>query len=452
MSKVVLFSPLGMSDPTRGEHDGAYIHICRIYKPQKVYLYMSKEICQYDKKDNRYSIYLEKLCDKFNFTCQVEKIKKEDLEDVSNFDLFYNDFIKILKKIRAENPDTQILLNLSSGTPQMKSALLFVSKLSNIKVTPIQVNTPIMKSNTAHIVDGDYDIELEWEFNIDNQEKEFQDRSRIVEGENLNVIIKKELIEKHIATYDYKAALEVAEDIKEYLNFKTMALIESGKCRLVLDVGNAERLARSVGYELIPYKFKKDEKGLFEFILSLSIKLKKGETADFIRGISPVLTDLFKVYLLNRNKIDVDNFCVIDKIRTVQNQILTYNKLGKYKAIYDEEYSHVGGFKDYPVTASNLMPLIREEGEIKVKDIAEKLLTVERNVRHIAAHQITEINEKLIRKQTSWKSEVGIGSEEILKMLQDLFAIAIPIPKDAWTSYDKINEKIRQTLFFIDSD
>ena len=59
MSNYVLFSPLGMTDPTRGFHDGAFIHICRVYKPKKVYLYMSKEIYQYDKRDNRYERYLK---------------------------------------------------------------------------------------------------------------------------------------------------------------------------------------------------------------------------------------------------------------------------------------------------------------------------------------------------------------------------------------------------------
>lgn len=51
---TVLFSPVGGTDPISNERDGALLHICRIYKPDIVYLYMSKEMLEFHKKDNRY--------------------------------------------------------------------------------------------------------------------------------------------------------------------------------------------------------------------------------------------------------------------------------------------------------------------------------------------------------------------------------------------------------------
>ena len=52
--KKILFSPIGGTDPISNFRDGAMLHICRIYKPDIVYLYLSKEMCEFQKKDDRY--------------------------------------------------------------------------------------------------------------------------------------------------------------------------------------------------------------------------------------------------------------------------------------------------------------------------------------------------------------------------------------------------------------
>ncbi len=62
MSKI-LFSPVGGTDPISENnlHDGSLLHICRCYKPDKVYLYMSKEILKHHEEDDRYLYCLRKL-------------------------------------------------------------------------------------------------------------------------------------------------------------------------------------------------------------------------------------------------------------------------------------------------------------------------------------------------------------------------------------------------------
>lgn len=46
MNRTIIFSPVGGTDPISSSNlrDGSLLHICRWYKPDKVYLYMSKEI------------------------------------------------------------------------------------------------------------------------------------------------------------------------------------------------------------------------------------------------------------------------------------------------------------------------------------------------------------------------------------------------------------------------
>ncbi len=54
MSRTYLFSPIGNTDPIKYFYDGSMLHICRYYKPDVVYLYLSKEMMEYHKEDNRY--------------------------------------------------------------------------------------------------------------------------------------------------------------------------------------------------------------------------------------------------------------------------------------------------------------------------------------------------------------------------------------------------------------
>ena len=53
---VVLFSPVGGTDPLSNDNyqDGAILHIMRNYHPNKIVLFMSKEIWKNHLEDNRY--------------------------------------------------------------------------------------------------------------------------------------------------------------------------------------------------------------------------------------------------------------------------------------------------------------------------------------------------------------------------------------------------------------
>ena len=47
MEKKILFSPVGNTDPIKYFSDGSMIHIARVYQPDVIYLYLSKEILKY---------------------------------------------------------------------------------------------------------------------------------------------------------------------------------------------------------------------------------------------------------------------------------------------------------------------------------------------------------------------------------------------------------------------
>ena len=63
MGKTILFSPVGGTDPISQTNcrDGSMLHICRWYKPDTVYLYMSHEMLKFQEQDDRYRYCINEL-------------------------------------------------------------------------------------------------------------------------------------------------------------------------------------------------------------------------------------------------------------------------------------------------------------------------------------------------------------------------------------------------------
>ena len=80
--KTVLFSPIGGHDPMGNFSDGPMLRICRVYKPQKVYLFFSREMWEHHNQDNRYLYCLDKLCGELGVEIAHEEIFDENLVDV----------------------------------------------------------------------------------------------------------------------------------------------------------------------------------------------------------------------------------------------------------------------------------------------------------------------------------------------------------------------------------
>ena len=168
----ILFSPVGMTDPVSPEkhgseitavHEGALLQILRHEKPDRVILYYSGETVRHEREDHRYIGGIRLLEQDLGITFAVETIEHPELEDVHLFDGFLVEFRKILEKLRKENPDAEILVNTSSGTPAMKSTLQILAAASALRLKPVQVATWTKSSNHARPCD----IQAEWAINAD---------------------------------------------------------------------------------------------------------------------------------------------------------------------------------------------------------------------------------------------------------------------------------------------
>lgn len=148
--KHVLYSCFGTTDPVRGMRDGGLMHILRFYRPETVYLFLSAEIVRRDSEDGRIAKTFDYIRENWGgYSPKLVRIASE-IADPSDMDALTDPMDALFQKVLEENPDAQILLNLSSGTPQMQILLAQMASDSRYRhVKGIQVKSPEKQSGTT---------------------------------------------------------------------------------------------------------------------------------------------------------------------------------------------------------------------------------------------------------------------------------------------------------------
>ena len=280
--KRVLFSPIGTTDPIRDYYDGGCLHIVRHYRPQKVVLYLTKQMAKLEDKDQRFSKSIHSI-DK-----DIEiKLIYSNVDGGFNYDdLFPN----LVDAIRAEKQDdVELLINLSSGTPQIKNIMAIYSVEDSLKA--IQVTTPAKDSNVdvPHL-GKDADIDTVIANNLDDLEDA---ENRCVEPK-LSVI--RFYAEKHriislISRYEYAGAWELAKQ-SDMVSESTKKLIQHAYYRQRLQTAEArEVLSNYAGVSLFPY----DKKNLecAEYFLVLQQDQQNGKLNETLVKMNNLLYESY---------------------------------------------------------------------------------------------------------------------------------------------------------------
>lgn len=439
MAKI-LFSPIGGSDPIRNYHDGSMLHICRNYLPDRVVLYLSGEMYQHHVQDNRYVYCLEELGKKMSHPFEIEVIVRDELTEVQDYEYFYTEFTKCINDIVAQMDEgDELLLNVSSGTPAMKNALIILATLAEFSFQPIQVSTPLKRSNYMDENTKKYEVQEQWEFDEDNEPQE-GDTSRCEEIKSLNLVklLKVNLLEKHLQAYDYTAALEIARDLKNHISVKATAMIEQANERNQLNTKQVNELAKKIDYQPMPVK-NQENCDLLEYVLLLQMKVRRKEYADFIRAITPVVFELFYRVLKRQCHIDIKDYC--DEKKSGLRWNLEKIKQTEVGDILQKEYAATG-FRGGPVYSSQLKPLILHYSvSEKVNSLVTDLRHAEEKARNKAAHTIVSITNEKIVKWTDYTAE------ELLVKIQQLTLFVVPGQDGSiWDSYDRMNEAIMKEI------
>ncbi|ATP37918.1 CRISPR-associated protein Csm6 [Ligilactobacillus salivarius] len=194
---TTLISCIGDTDPIRNRHDGALLHLVRVFRPQKILLIYSERALS---KETNILLALNSI-DGYNPMIEKSDEVISDSE-VFIFDKMYEVLNGIISKYSKEDED--LILNLSSGTPQMKSALFTINRLKDINVKAYQVVTPSHSSNEGIKHDNNLDIDYLISTNLDNRD-DFKKRILEDKAEKFQQTLIKRTMKDLLNSFDYES-------------------------------------------------------------------------------------------------------------------------------------------------------------------------------------------------------------------------------------------------------
>lgn len=252
--------------------------------------------------------------------------------------------------------------------------------------------------------------------------------------QNLIALLKIDSICKFINSYDYMAALTIAEEIDDFISNDDKMLINIAVERLKLNSKVVDKLLAQQKIDLIPVK-SGNQRSLFEYALALEIKIKKGEYADFIRGLTPLTADLSELILKSQCNIDINDYCKVNRYGLRKFDTRKLNGTDIYETLQNE---FDGNFKPNDVGTRQMVPLINKYSEDNVlKQKIKEIMDIEQAIRNLAAHEIVSVTEEWIKEKT------GFSSKQIFELIKFLIVKAgVKVSKEDWESYDKMNEII----------
>lgn len=310
----ILISAVGDTDPIRNFHDGALVHIARKYRPDKIIIVFSEGTIS--KKAN-----IEKVIHAIDTEYLPEIIYHEPIilnKDVYIFDTMYDQFDAIIQEYYTK--EDEFILNLSSATPQVKSALFVINRLSGINVKAVQVSSPENDSNARVGHDDLEDIDVLIDTNLDNKQ-DYLDRTIEDASEKFKQGLMKKTLRDFIKKYDYKASLEIANQSPDFPGLK--------ECRKKLQdiVDSLDRQA--VPQLLQKKKWSEEQKKVLNAYLTIDLQKERGNFSEGLIRIKNLTEFILEDYIENRYPGFLDNY--VNESEKYYLGIWDYRKILKEK-------------------------------------------------------------------------------------------------------------------------
>ncbi|MEI0486516.1 type III-A CRISPR-associated CARF protein Csm6 [Brachyspira intermedia] len=297
--------------------EGAILHIVRHCKPEYVFLFFTeknekkiknqytqlKEKIEYIAKCNDINIKVEANIDGlFNSTLKISDINELGAKYVYDFETYIEPFDEYINRLKYEYKNYQILINITSGTPNLNLKLC-LECIKDKSLHPVQVLVSLDDLHTGKArVYGSNKI-------YDAYENEI---SRCV-FPTINSIRKSNLesqIRLLIEEYNYNAAYTLLEKELYLADNNLRSLVKKTRDRVNLD-----------------YDYKNNDLCKFlEYYFVMKIKQRKQELSDFIFRITPFVTEL--IYYFLKNNVNVKSIFANALYENNNGiKVIDYNKL-----------------------------------------------------------------------------------------------------------------------------
>ena len=463
MSKKILLTFAGNTDPTRGEHDGPIIHICRYYKPDKIYLILTKEMEERNEKP--YNIYERAIKENLkDYNPKIIAIKT-GIKDAHHFDIYFNSIYETFETIKKDEKDAEIYLNMTSGTSQMTTNLLmyYIDSL-DLNLIPIQVETYKKQSNQSEennkTVDKNYDVEAEAICNLDNEEK--TRTYRIVEPDlkKYSRILTKNQIEKLLEQYKYEAISELLKRNIFDKNLELSTLVNFAIERTNLKGLESNKKLNSLNnkeYNRL-YYFTKDKNTtripdwykIVDFFSLANIKQKTEDISTYTLMLEPIIVKIYLSILKDLMGKNLDELFKRDsngykiELKRLENGLEEMikedlNRDSLKDNVYISTQVLVSTIKYYLKNNINLANYMNVE---YFNNLAETLAKM-KTVRNTLAHELKSISREDFNKES--KTTVEQINSKILDFFNKFYT-PLGYKREMVDIYDNINKEIVKLL------
>lgn len=419
---TVLFSPIGTADPLTQLGDGPMLHIVRHKRPSKVVLFLSPSMALYQKKDHRYTKSIELLSESMEFPMPEIELIESDFDEVYRFDHYIEEFETALDRLDCgEEP---VLVNASSGTAGMSQALVALGSFGRLNLELLQVITPKKGINARHDREDpdEFDLEELWGW---NEETNGGAECRIVSVRtpNFSDRLLRENIIGLVKDFEYEAAYRLACQCVS-ISREVLDLIRASADRLNLD---GQLPAKVFGGTALCYRA---NDLLGEYPYAMEVKLLQGHWADFVRAMSPALTEIMRAtigrYVSDHCYLQIENGKPTDRYNL--DAIYLDSRLNR---VLEPCHHGRGGY----ITNDAYMRLIEEycvdedrAGRIR------SLRNVEYKARNSLAHQLR------VSSKRSLEKDCEMSMEKVMELFFELHGSAEP------GLYRRINDVIVSAL------
>ena len=383
----ILISAVGDTDPIRNFHDGALVHIARKYRPDKIIIVFSERTLEKKEKINKVILSIDT-----EYMPEIVYHRQIILnENVFVFDTMYEQFDALIQEYYTK--EDEFILNLSSATPQVKSALFVINRLSELNVKAVQVSSPEKDSNAGIRHDSEEDIQALIETNINNK-SDFVDRTIEDTSEKFKQGLMKKTIRDFIQKYDYKASLELANQLSEFPGLK--------ECRKKLhDI--VDSLDRQDIPQLLKTKsWNEQKKKVLNAYLTIDLQIERGNFSEGLIRIKSLTEFILEDFIKDRYPGLLD----------------TYTNASEKKYL---------GLWDY-------YNILEDENE---KDLCEKIEKVKsiNSTRNTVAHKLDPIKAKELKQL-----------DTVLKTLKDLVKEHYQLREKDFDFYKEQNKELLELL------
>lgn len=480
----ILFSPVGSSDPVSEERDpqtgritsifeGSMLQICRAEQPQMVWLYINDAENGFAAKKQACVDALNALGGDLGADFEVQAIDRTESAGTN----ILSDFQQILSGIREDHQDAEILLNASSASPVMSTAIqvLEVSSGLDLKcVTAEPVEIPVPAELAGEPEQASEEAEEAAEVPEEAAEmtetantEENTSESDTPAGEAASAEAVEDaapaepevpaepdhtaavrentvkMLHVLIDAYDYRGALAVGKAAGELIPQSFTGLLEAAILRSSGRIPDALQSFRAQGQQaLMPGA------GMIpEYYLMLDLYLKQQRYTDFMRALTPFMIEVFIAAIRKQFQHDVTQYMIYGSRKWDENKLVLTQMTGKFNETYTfhtkPKPGKAGGF----VTTAHLSNFMENMSVAKshshlILDTLKLRQSAEDKLRNWANYTLQYASAEDFRRACA------LTAEELLAMLRNYVRnyTDIVLSDEFLASYDKINEKLKSML------